>query len=53
VKGIQISSNKGSGPFQRGDNYKNVKKKNEVGTFKNLILKNHKAKKAEIYMKAF
>jgi hypothetical protein len=25
VKEIQISSNKGSGPLQRGDNYKNVK----------------------------
>jgi hypothetical protein len=25
VKGIQVCSNKGSGRFQRGDNYKNVK----------------------------
>jgi hypothetical protein len=25
VKGIQVYSNKGPGPFQRGDNYKNVK----------------------------
>jgi hypothetical protein len=25
VKGIQVSSNKGSGPLQRGDNHKNVK----------------------------
>jgi hypothetical protein len=25
VKGIQVSSNKGPGPFQRGDNHKNVK----------------------------
>jgi hypothetical protein len=25
MKGIQVSSNKGSGPIQRGDNYKNVK----------------------------
>jgi hypothetical protein len=27
VKGIQVSSNKGPGPFQRGNNHKNVKKK--------------------------
>jgi hypothetical protein len=25
VKGIQVYSNKGPGPFQRGDNHKNVK----------------------------
>jgi hypothetical protein len=25
VKGIQICSNKGPGPLQRGDNYKNAK----------------------------
>jgi hypothetical protein len=25
MKGIQVSSNKGPGPFQRGDNHKNVK----------------------------
>jgi hypothetical protein len=25
MKGIQISSNKGPSPIQRGDNYKNVK----------------------------
>jgi hypothetical protein len=25
VKGIQVCSNKGPGPFQRGDNQKNVK----------------------------
>jgi hypothetical protein len=25
VKGIQVYSNKGLGPLQRGDNYKNVK----------------------------
>jgi hypothetical protein len=25
VKGIQVSSNKGRGPLQRGDNHKNVK----------------------------
>jgi hypothetical protein len=24
-KGIQVCSNKGPGPFQRGDNHKNVK----------------------------
>jgi hypothetical protein len=35
VKGILNCSNKGSGPFQRGDNHKNG-----VGSFKNL-LQNH------------
>jgi hypothetical protein len=25
MKGIQVCSNKGPGPLQRGDNYKNVK----------------------------
>jgi hypothetical protein len=25
MKGIQVCSNKGPGPFQRGDNHKNVK----------------------------
>jgi hypothetical protein len=25
IKGIQVSSNNGPGPFQRGDNHKNVK----------------------------
>jgi hypothetical protein len=25
IKGIQVCSNKGPGPLQRGDNYKNVK----------------------------
>jgi hypothetical protein len=25
VKGIQVSSNEGPGPLQRGDNHKNVK----------------------------
>jgi hypothetical protein len=25
VKGIQVCSNKGPGPLQRGDNFKNVK----------------------------
>jgi hypothetical protein len=36
VKGILDSSNKGQGPFQRGDNYKNG-----VGSFKNHLLQNH------------
>jgi hypothetical protein len=46
VKGILNCSNKGPGPFQRGDNYKNV-----VGSFKNLLL-NHWARIGHIYMKA-
>jgi hypothetical protein len=36
VKGIINCSNKGPGPLQRGDNYKNA-----VGSFKNLLLQNH------------
>jgi hypothetical protein len=36
VKGIQVSSNKVPGPFQRGDNHKNV-----VGSFENLLIQNH------------
>jgi hypothetical protein len=49
VKGIQVSSNKGPGPLQRGDNHKNIK----MGSFKNLIRKSYEARKAEFYMKAF
>jgi hypothetical protein len=47
VKEIQVCSNKGPGPFQRGDN-----RKNGVGSFQNLILKNFEARKDEFYMKA-
>jgi hypothetical protein len=36
VKGIQVCSNKGPGPLQRGGNHKNG-----VGLFKNLLLQNH------------
>jgi hypothetical protein len=36
VRGILNCSNKGPGPFQRGDNYKNG-----VGSFKNLLLQNY------------
>jgi hypothetical protein len=50
VKRIQVCSNKGPGPLQRGDNQRNVKKR--VGSFKNLILKNYEARKAE-KLKAF
>jgi hypothetical protein len=39
VKGIQVHSNKGPGPVQRGDNKK--KCKNRLGSFKNLPLQNH------------
>jgi hypothetical protein len=51
VKGIQVCSNKGPGPPQRGDNYK--KCENGVGSFKNFLLKNCWPRKAEIYRKAF
>jgi hypothetical protein len=51
VKGIQVHSIKGTGPLQRGDDHKNVKM--GWGSFKNLILKNYDAKKAEFYMKGF
>jgi hypothetical protein len=51
VKGIQVCSNKGLGLLQRGDNHRNVRK--GWGHFKNLILKNYEARKAEFYMKAF
>jgi hypothetical protein len=47
VKGIQVCLIKGPGPIERGDNCKNG-----VGSFKNLILKNYEARKAEFYMKA-
>jgi hypothetical protein len=36
MKGIQVCSNKGLSPLQRGDNHKN-----RVGSFKNLPLQNH------------
>jgi hypothetical protein len=39
VKGIQLCSNKGPGPLQRGDNHK--KCKNGMVSFKNLLLKNY------------
>jgi hypothetical protein len=47
----RICSNKGPGPLHREDNHKKFKKKD--GSFKNLILKNNEARKAEFYMKAF
>jgi hypothetical protein len=48
MKGLQVCPNKGPSPLERGDE-KNV---NMVwGSFKNL--KNHWARKAQIYMKAF
>jgi hypothetical protein len=55
VKGIQVLSNKGSCPLQRGDNYIHVtaktkttkkKKKTRAGLFKDLM-------KAQIFMNAF
>jgi hypothetical protein len=50
VKEILNCSNKESGPLQRGDNYKNVKM--GWGLFKDL-LKNHKVRRDQVYMKAF
>jgi hypothetical protein len=49
VKRIQVYSNKGPGPLQRGDNHKNVKMR--WGLFKNHLLKNYEARKAKICMK--
>jgi hypothetical protein len=46
--GIQFCSIKGPDPFQRGDN-----RKKGVGSFKNFILVNYEARKAEFYIRAF
>jgi hypothetical protein len=51
VKGIQVCSNKGPVPLQRGDNYKNVKM--GWGHKRIFLLKNCWPRKTEIYMKAF
>jgi hypothetical protein len=48
VRGILNCSNQGPGPLQRGDNCKNG-----VGSFKNLLKKNHWTRRTRIYMKAF
>jgi hypothetical protein len=45
--GIQIYSNEGSCPLQRGD-----KHKNRVGSFKYFLLMNHNTITAQIYMNA-
>jgi hypothetical protein len=52
VTGIQVSSNKWHGPFQRGDNHKNVKM--GWGHLKIFFLRTtvKKKKNPEIYMKA-
>jgi hypothetical protein len=50
INGIQNDTNKRPGPLQGGDNHKNAKMGS--GHLKNL-LKNHSAKRAQIYMKAF
>jgi hypothetical protein len=50
VKGIQVCLIKGQDLF-KGEIIK--KCKNGVGSFKNLILNNYEARKAEFYMKAF
>jgi hypothetical protein len=41
VKEIQVCTNKGPNPLQRGDNHKTVEM--EMGSFKNLLLQNHRA----------
>jgi hypothetical protein len=46
IKGIQVYTNKGPGHLQRGDNCKY-----RVVSF-NFFLKKHKARKAQIYIKA-
>jgi hypothetical protein len=43
VKGIQVFSNKGSGPLQTGDNHRNVRK--GWGDLKILFLKTMKPEK--------
>jgi hypothetical protein len=48
VRGIKNYTIQVPGPFQRGNNHKNG-----VGSFKNLLLTNHCARRAHIYMKAF
>jgi hypothetical protein len=50
VKRIKNCSKEGPVSFPRGDNHKC---KNRVGPFKNLLLKNHRARRAHIYRKAF
>jgi hypothetical protein len=45
VKGIQVCSITEPGPPQRQDNQKNIKMGR--GSFKNLLLKNYEARKAE------
>jgi hypothetical protein len=50
VKGIQNCTNKGPGPLQRGNNHKNTNK--GWGHLK-IFLKNCRARRAHIYMKAF
>jgi hypothetical protein len=44
--GIQNFTNKEPGPLQRGNSHK--MKKNEVGSFKNIFLKTHLAKRTFI-----
>jgi hypothetical protein len=52
VKKIQVCSNKGPGPLQRGIITKKLRK--GWGHLKILFLiKNYEARKAEFYMKAF
>jgi hypothetical protein len=51
VKRIQVYSNKGPGPLQRGNNHRNVRK--GWGHLKILLLKTMKREKLNFYMKAF
>jgi hypothetical protein len=49
IKQNVVCVNKGSGSLQREDNHKNAKK---VGSSKFLLLKKHKVRKTDIYIKA-
>jgi hypothetical protein len=51
MKGIQVHLSKGPNPHQKGDNHKNAK----IGWshLKIFSIKNHRARIAQIFMKAF
>jgi hypothetical protein len=51
MKEIQVFSNIGPRPLQRGDNHKNVKMR--WGSFKNFLFQNHWAKFNQTWRKSF
>ena len=53
VKIIQVCSNIGADPLQKGGGIITENVREKMGSFKNLILENYEARKAEFYMKAF